>query len=408
MKIIQLVLLYFYSVCAMVHVNLTIPTLLLIVVWPFQVAYGHGVIEKSFRNLSFLFFSLIVLSLFWTISTEHTIASIKEVCSAIVFASSVRMYINDRRDLYDVLHMFVISGVLLLIYFLLHGLLNLSLTSRIDTTQMDVEEGVFNFNGVSSSMILMSIALYILSKRYNNFLYNIILVVFIIITLGLTVISSSKMSIMMFAITASFWYFNKGNRRSKFRWFKLLVIAAAVVGVIWISLNNEVLYLIYGYRFESLYMSLFEGEQGTFSDQTRIELIDLSYKTFLQYPIFGCGANAFRYVSSHSNGILGGLDFYAHNNYLELLATLGIVGFFLYYAIYYSLYLHIKRNLNNNFAMFLYFIMFLLLLNDFGTVNYRIPQRWMIIAVLYSSVSLLRIENQVRKNTNYRVNYDKS
>lgn len=53
-------------------------------------------------------------------------------------------------------------------------------------------------------------------------------------------------------------------------------------------------------------------------------MMETAWKMFSQKPILGWGWNAF--------AILAGYGYYCHNNYLEIMVSMGIVGFLIYYA----------------------------------------------------------------------------
>ena len=64
------------------------------------------------------------------------------------------------------------------------------------------------------------------------------------------------------------------------------------------------------------------GEEG--SAQLRESMASEAIRVWLEAPYFGFGTNQFRYASDR-------FGTYSHNNYTELLADFGIVGFLLYY-----------------------------------------------------------------------------
>jgi O-antigen ligase len=63
---------------------------------------------------------------------------------------------------------------------------------------------------------------------------------------------------------------------------------------------------------------------------SRKQFIATGFEIFKRYPILGIGLNNFRFYSELHNGI----DLYSHNNYIEILSGLGIIGFIIYYWIF--------------------------------------------------------------------------
>lgn len=93
------------------------------------------------------------------------------------------------------------------------------------------------------------------------------------------------------------------------------------------------------------------------SIQHRKELIHLAMMTFNANPIMGVGIDNFRFVEGH----------YAHNNYVELLANVGIIGFLLFYSVYIFLSIRIFFS---EYKEILIMVVFILLIYDVFIVSY--------------------------------------
>jgi O-antigen ligase len=94
-------------------------------------------------------------------------------------------------------------------------------------------------------------------------------------------------------------------------------------------------YFLVDYVWESTYMGYrlqvtFAG-QNFFGD-ARTTMYEEGWKLFYENPIAGIGMGNYRVYSS--------LDAYSHSDYMEVLASTGVVGFLLYFSIYFVL---IKR-----------------------------------------------------------------
>ena len=109
---------------------------------------------------------------------------------------------------------------------------------------------------------------------------------------------------------------------------KLFVRPLIIVGVLGFALlcimNIQGLYATLGVRIESA-LAFFSGDDTADSSAaTRMEMIETAWNMFTQKPITGYGLNTFAEIA--------GFNAYAHNNYMELLANLGLVGVLLYYC----------------------------------------------------------------------------
>lgn len=88
-----------------------------------------------------------------------------------------------------------------------------------------------------------------------------------------------------------------------------------------------------GFRLEGMFNGFFGNEEEMDgSTYTRIQLVDFGKEIFAQRPWLGYGVCNFRAV--YLSYFPGRHALYAHNNYIELLVDLGIVGLVLYYIFY--------------------------------------------------------------------------
>ena len=109
------------------------------------------------------------------------------------------------------------------------------------------------------------------------------------------------------------------------------------------------------------------------SYRTRSEMVQQGLQLWRQAPLFGNGLDAFRGLSGQGT--------YSHNNYVELLCNLGLVGALLFYTVY----LHVLlRSVRAPLVLRFYCWMFILvlLLADFAYVSYTSKQAVMILMIL--------------------------
>jgi len=116
---------------------------------------------------------------------------------------------------------------------------------------------------------------------------------------------------------------------------------------------------IFEKRFAGLFHIL-EGGRGDASSGERAYLIKEGFNIFMDNPVFGTGLNTFRVF----------LGKYAHNNYLELLVDVGMIGFVLFYAIYGIVFLEIKKMNKSKLRRYMLIMVIILLLMDLATVSY--------------------------------------
>jgi O-antigen ligase len=99
-------------------------------------------------------------------------------------------------------------------------------------------------------------------------------------------------------------------------------------------------------------------------------MISHGWDLFLKEPVLGYGLNNFSILFAK---ILG--EGYAHNNYIELLVDLGMIGTIAYYSFYAFIIgklIGIRNDLTGLRNFFLAF-MLVLLVFDIGNVTYQYP-----------------------------------
>ena len=117
------------------------------------------------------------------------------------------------------------------------------------------------------------------------------------------------------------------------------------------------------------FISMFNGLLGGDSDISgRIRYLNIGLEVFRRNPIIGVGADNARLY----NYSLTGYDVYLHNNFIELLANLGIIGFLLYYSVFvfvlYNLFKY-RHFRDSEYDICLVLVLFRLII-DFGQITY--------------------------------------
>ncbi len=107
---------------------------------------------------------------------------------------------------------------------------------------------------------------------------------------------------------------------------KMIISIGAVIVLYNVFLNNDMLYAIIGKRFDRFNRNYAMG--GIAGAETeRINMIKSGMDLFLKRPILGYSYDGFRANTSFNK--------YSHNDYIEILVELGLIGFFVFYSIYF-------------------------------------------------------------------------
>ena len=172
----------------------------------------------------------------------------------------------------------------------------------------------------------------------------------------------------------------------------LRVLCALLAGILAVVLIYRVpyLYQTVGVRLDNMIEFLFSDHTNKanidYSLTLRRFYIDMAKSFFAERPLFGIGLNNFSYrILEYGRSFT-----YAHNNYWEIAADLGIVGFITYYWFYAYLFVKLVRQMLDGHKTALLFISVLLLfiIFEYGMVNYYKMQVHLVLAAAFCAVSL--------------------
>ncbi|WP_172635073.1 ATP-grasp fold amidoligase family protein [Sphaerochaeta pleomorpha] len=133
---------------------------------------------------------------------------------------------------------------------------------------------------------------------------------------------SGKMIAILIIGSVLLFFLTRKNLQRSFLSFG--IVAFLIISVLYLSMKWEPLYRICGRQIETFFVYPTEGQSGS-STSIRMEMMVRGWEMFKEKPFFGWGYGAFTNV--------GGFSVYAHNNYIELLVSLGIVGTLWYYLL---------------------------------------------------------------------------
>ena len=120
------------------------------------------------------------------------------------------------------------------------------------------------------------------------------------------------------------------------------------------------------------------------SARTRYTMIQLGISQFLKTPIFGIGIGCGHLINIK--------DVYLHNNFIEILVGGGLVGFSIYYSMYfYLVYTYFKYwKYRDEYTRICLILIALLLLLDYGSVTYGEKQTYYFLMVLFLNAHQMR------------------
>ena len=246
-----------------------------------------------------------------------------------------------------------------------------------------VENDFANANtlGMWMAICLSLFVFYVIREGFKwRYLTAVLLVVIIAFSQSRTALIEAFLGVVIVA----FFTIQKEKRGKRIVKYILVI----VVGIVAINVISQL------DIFKGLFQRM-QGLEGFLSDDSVVEIdssaitreayIRLGWAQFLQTPIGGIGIGNTYYVSRLFNGV----STYLHNNYIELLAAGGILGFGLYYSIYGYLFFNLIRDVIKNKNIYSEICTLILTINliaDFGTVSYYKKHNMFIFMICFIQV----------------------
>lgn len=239
-----------------------------------------------------------------------------------------------------------------------------------DVSRLDLDINPNTIGMVSGISCSLAIYFYKFDEKFKRKYLMLILAGLFMFVILIT--ASKKALLFPIAIYSIFKLISGKDKQLIFNIIVIFIISALAL---WAILNIPVLYEMIGYRIDSMLNGFFGDEEDMDgSTHTRMILMELGMMVFPDRPLLGHGVCNF--IAIYHSYFPEKYAVYAHNNYIELMVDLGVVGLVLYYIFY--LYLIIKLYIlanrdNDSMAMFLLSVVVTLVFIHYGFVAFYSP-----------------------------------
>lgn len=271
-----------------------------------------------------------LLSVFWSASPDRALAAIIGVVQFVVLGLCVVIYILLEHDTEFLISCLAWSGIALLLVLVavtpINGwsaALEATTDAASDPNRLGTTVG-YNSNALGHVCAVCSILCFYehkIKKPKKLFLVASLVFLFVIF------FTKSRLSVVL--ILALFVVYGLLTSRNFLRRAVMIfVLAAGVAFVFWAMFSIPWLYQLIGFRFVAML-----GLSGSVDASTtmRATMIRIGMELFKQHPLTGVG---FANFAVHFYYDYGGWKMtYAHSNYVEMLADLGLPGAIAYYAV---------------------------------------------------------------------------
>jgi len=189
---------------------------------------------------------------------------------------------------------------------------------------------------------------------------------------------------------------NKLNKKNALKSIRVILTVSAIGIVIFYSISTISAFSGIYERMQSLFNS-FSGEGNVdASTEQRNEMIAVGWEWFLKYPLGGVGIGCPHIL----NAQYVGHDTYLHNNFVELLCGVGIIGFIIFYSRYLYLFYNLLkyRHADREMANICLVLLIISLILDWGMVSYYDKLQSYYFLLQFVNIQCLKRKAKMIKN----------
>jgi O-antigen ligase len=356
-------------------------------IYPQKTYYINSIIV-----IYFLFFVYAFSSIFWTVDSFYTLFTAKRMffvwVNLVIILNVIKLYNMYSAIIYGMIigvffNLFLSFELVDLGYQVYGSELDLTMTSvrfRGSTFQPNMLGGICVFT-IMGAMLIMHYA--------KNRLTYIVPILAIFSAYYLIMLTISRASLVIASVLLLIFLMRMFLTKSTRGYFLIASLIIFMFASYYIDFQqfSDTLSNVFD-RLVGLFSGV-SGGQADSSTSERMKLLKMATQIFKENPFFGTGLDTMRVL------LFDGL--FAHNTYIELLATLGPIGFLLYY----SIHILIIRNifLVDDLWLKFYLLAFMgvIFLGDFAGVNYY-SKYVLILLLLFNHLA----EENIKKREKYR------
>ncbi len=294
----------------------------------------------------------------------------------VAMITSISIYVDTPEDLERIIKLYILS---------------MSIIVGLELTAVPVSEwskgliGSYfsgsNKNGVAFLVFCAELMAFYEFYSKGKKRYLLLVVIFIVFI----VLSGSRKGI--FAAVAGPLMFVVLSVYKKNYFFNIILVCTLAALIVFYIFTDENAYNAIGKRLESMLEFWFDNRSQKVDNSLymRSYYIQLAQELFSESPIWGKGMGNFAKIIDEFYDLNG---VYSHNNYWQILSELGIIGFGIYYSLYFTIIIRlIKGAFVNKSRMSLMFLCFMILLMvlETGLVTYNSKMPHVVIALAYTA-----------------------
>ena len=340
--------------------------------------------------ISFTIFTYI--SSFWALQPDYTVS--RGNTQLIISVMMCLILINSLGDnnIQSLMHIAMFGGyIICCIAIVAYGVGNV-INAAVSSVRLSNDLINSNDLGMCAAYSILINIYSVIDKKKVEW-YSLLIIPASIILLG----SESRKAIVIvgFGIVLMFGL-NGLKGKGILKYFKTICILSFTVILIYCVLQLPIFDAI-NKRMLGMMNAFLSSNKADESSLTRLRLVEIGQDIFIKNPVKGIGINNAQFIAGR---IFHHENYYLHNNYIELLADGGIIGFSLYYSIYaWLLYKYWRcrdfSDLEYNVCAVLLIVR---LMMDYGSVSFLDRSAYFYLMFLY-----LKIVNMKKNSVKHRV-----
>lgn len=273
-----------------------------------------------FSVLLVLFVVYSFLSVFWTINAESTISKCLTLLQIGILSLLLYNYLALEHKLNFFVAVLCVAGIVFAAYTVLYFGIDEYFDILNSGERVGAEITNVNAIGVICSLTAVMLLWYILYRKMFVAVLPLALCVLVSLATG------SRKALLAIFIGVVCLFILKGNVKQKLFYLLLCIVALILL----YNVLQLPAFSLLTKRIERMFETFDTGARIDNSTYLRMRMIAEGWAQFKKTPILGIGLDNAQVV----NVSVVGYNLYLHNNYIELLVSLGLVGTVIYYAMY--------------------------------------------------------------------------
>lgn len=275
--------------------------------------------KKKIQINYFLFIYLIfifmcIFSILYSVNYTNALTKSRTLILNFILIFSLINYLDSTKKIKKLLFFFINSGFLASLYLIITT--DFSRITRIGNI-------LGNENAIGIILTLSTtISFYFILEDKN---YKLVPLLLINIVSILLTGSRQALLFLVISIVSILFLISKGSIVKKIRY--LVISVFTIFFVLYAIFNIPIFYDIIGSRIDNV-LGILVG-QGTTEGSLNIRsyMVEFGINKFKERPLLGYGIDNYRFLLNENTGMYT----YAHNNIIELLVSVGLIGTYFYY-----------------------------------------------------------------------------